>query len=114
MVQVNDAGVASVPAALTARTRNVWLPSASAVYAWGLVQTAKAPASSAHSNVAPAGFDVKLKLALVLDVDAGGDDVIVVSGGTGAVIVQVKDAGVGSVPAALTARTWNVWVPSRQ
>ena len=69
-------------------------------------------ASSAHSNVAPAGFDVKLKLALVLVVDAGGDEVIVVSGGTGAVIVQLKVAGVGSVPAALTARTWNVWPPS--
>jgi hypothetical protein len=75
---------------------------------------ANAAPSSAHWNVAPAGVDVNVKLALVLVVEAAGDDVIVVSGGVGmvAVIVQVNDAGVGSVPPALTARTWNVWLPS--
>ena len=72
----------------------------------------KAEPSSAHSNVAPAGVDAKLKLALVLVVDAAGADVMVVSGGVGAVIVHVKEAGLGSVPDALTARTWNVWLPT--
>ena len=76
------------------------------------MQAAKAAPSSAHWKVAPAGVDVKLKLALVLVVDAAGDEVIVVSGGIGAVMVHVKDAGVGSVPAPSTARTWNVWLPS--
>ena len=80
IVQVNDAGVGSVPP-LDARTWKVWLPSASPLYACGVEQAAKAAPSSAHSNVAPDGVDVKLKLALVLVVDAVGDDVMVVSGG---------------------------------
>ena len=76
------------------------------------MQVVNAAPSSAHWKVAPAGIDVKLKLAFVLVVDAAGEDVMVVSGGTGAVIVQEYAAGDGSVPAPLTARTWNVWPPS--
>ena len=71
----------------------------------------KAVPSREHSNVAPEGVEIKLKLALVLVVDVAGDAVMVVSGWVP--IVHVKDAGVGSVPnVALTARTWNVCVPS--
>ena len=58
---------------------------------------------------------VKENDALVLVVLAGGEDVIVVSGG-GAVaveIVHVRVAGVGSTfPATSTARTSNVCVPT--
>src|SRR5262249_18187600 len=80
IVHVEDAGDGSVPTALTARTWNVWLPSARLEYACGLVHAANAAPSRAHSNVAPIGFDVKVKLALVLAVGDVGDDVIVVSG----------------------------------
>src|SRR6185436_10252280 len=76
----------------------------------GLVQVANAAASSAHWNVAPVGVDVNVKVALVLVVDAAGDDVIVVSGAE--VIVQVNEAGEGSVPAPLTARTRKLWLPA--
>jgi hypothetical protein len=55
---------------------------------------------------------VKLKLALVLVVEDAGDEVIVVSAAVGAVIIQVNDAGVASVPPAFAARTWKVWLPS--
>jgi hypothetical protein len=72
------------------------------------VHAAKATPSSEHSNVAPVGVDVKLKLALVLVLAAVGDAVMVVSDG---VTVNVNVAGVGSVPAVFTARTWNVWLP---
>ena len=61
--------------------------------------------------MAPAGVDVKLKLADVVAVEAGGVDVIVVSGRTRAAIVQANVAGVASVPPAFTARTLNVWLP---
>ena len=82
IVHVKDAGVGSVPTPLTARTWNVWLPSASPSRPAGSSTRRRPPPSSAHSNVAPAGVEVKLKLALVLVVDVAGDEVIVVSGGT--------------------------------
>jgi hypothetical protein len=110
-IQVCEAGVGSVPAPLTARTWNVWLPGESVEYACGLVQAANAPPSIAHSNVAPPGVEVKLKLADVLSVLAGGAEVIVVSGTTSPLTVHVKVAGVASVPAAFTARTLNVCEP---
>ena len=50
-----DAGKGSVPAVLTVRTWNEWPPSASPLEACGVVHSAKAATSSAHSNVAPAG-----------------------------------------------------------
>jgi hypothetical protein len=55
------------------------------------VQAVKALPSRLQANVLPASVDVKLKLALVLVVVAGGEDVIVVSGGvvSRALIVQV-------------------------
>jgi hypothetical protein len=72
------------------------------------VHAANAPLSSEHSNVAPPGVEVKLKLADVFSVEAGGVEVIVVSGSCSVEIVQLNDAGVASVPPAFTARTWKV------
>ena len=80
IVQVNEAGEGSVPATLTARTRKLWLLAPSAEYAWGLVHAVKLALSSEHWNVAPAGVDVKVNVALVLVVEAAGDEVIAVSG----------------------------------
>src|SRR5262245_5530819 len=110
MVHVNDAGVASVPFTSVARTWKVWLPSSSDEYDCGLAHAENAAPSSAHWNVPPLGVDVNVKVALVLVVGAVGPHAIVVSGGA-AVTVQAADAGVGSGPPALTAATWNVWVP---
>ena len=56
----------------------------------------------------PVSEDVKVKLALVLLVNAAGFPVIVVTGGVVS-IVQEKLAGVESVlPAASVARTWKM------
>ena len=61
-----------------------------------------------QAKVLFASVDVKLKLALVLVVVAGGFDVMLVSGGVRS-IVQLKLAGVGSVLfAGSVARTWKV------
>ena len=55
---------------------------------------------------------VKLKLALVLLVRAGGAAVMVVSGAVVS-MVQVKLAGVAStLPAESMARPWKVWLPA--
>ena len=60
----------------------------------------------------PASVDVKLKLADVELLTAGGADVIVVSGAVRS-IVHVWLAGLASVfPAGSVARTWNVWLPA--
>ena len=68
--------------------------------------------SSLHSKVLPALVAVKLKVALVLLVRAGGAAVMVVSGAVVS-IVQVKLAGVAStLPAVSIARTWKVWLPA--
>src|SRR5687768_11776478 len=70
----------TLPAASVARTLNSWLPSASAVYAFGEEQVANAAPSSEHSNVAPASEE-KLKVAVVAPVvAAGAPEPIVVSG----------------------------------
>ena len=75
------------------------------------MQAANAPAFSEHSNVAPAGAEVNANVADVLVVVAAGVDVSAVSGG-GGLMVHANAAGVASVPASLTARTVNVWLPS--
>src|SRR5262249_49391842 len=111
IVQVYESGVGSGPPPLTARTWNVWLPTARPLKLTPLAHEPNAAASSAHSNVAPVGVDVKVKLALVLVVEAAGVDVSVVSGGA-VRIDHVNEAGDESVPVALTARTWNVWLPT--
>jgi hypothetical protein len=57
------------------------------------VHAVNAALSRLHSNVLPASVEVKLKIALVLLVVAGGAEVIVVSAGMLSMI-QVKLAGV--------------------
>src|SRR5205823_956236 len=54
IVQVYAVEAPVFPAASVARTENVWLPAASAVYAFGDEQDANEPASSLHSKLAPA------------------------------------------------------------
>jgi hypothetical protein len=116
IVQVRVAGEAStLPAASVARTLNVCEPALSALYAFGLVHVAKAPASSLHSKVDPDSLDVNANEALVEVVGFAGPEPIVVSGGVvsaGALIVQVRVAGEASVLAAASvARTLKVCEP---
>ena len=116
IVQACDAGEPStLPASSTARTRNSCAPSASPEYVFGDAQAAHAPASSEHSNVEPASSALKVNVALVADVLAGGappPSVVcgaVVSGS----IVHVRTAGVAStLPAASVARTRSSRAPS--
>jgi hypothetical protein len=112
IVQAKLAEVGSVfPAASRARTEKLCEPSPRPVNSFGLVQASKAPASSAHSNVASAS-EVKEKLALLELVLASGPPTIDVSGAAESTI-HVKEAGLASVlPAASVARTWNVREPS--
>ena len=66
--------------------------------------------SSEHSKVAPGSVEEKVKSAIVLSVEAGGPETIVVSGAT---TVQVWMAGVASkVPNVLTARTRSSCCPT--
>ena len=105
-VKVRVAGVGSVPAPVTARTWNSYAPSASPVKDRGEEQLSHAPVvPSRHSNVAD-GTLVKAKLASRTPITPEGPDVIVVSGAVVST-VKVRVAGVGSVPAPVTARTWN-------
>ncbi len=76
------------------------------------MQGPKPAPSRLHSKLEPASVDVKLKLAEVEFVAAGGADVIVVSGAVRST-VHVWLAGVASVfPAGSVARTWKVWLPA--
>ena len=82
IVHVYVAGVVSTfPSASVARTRKVCEATERLLRFRGLVQAAKAAPSSEHWKVEPALLEVKLKLALVWFVVAGGLAVIVVSGG---------------------------------
>jgi hypothetical protein len=107
-VHVCAAGVPSVfPAASVARTRRVCVPSPT-VSAKGAEQGSKPVASSAHSNPDAVSLELKVKVALVLIVPAGGAVVIVVSGAVRS-IVKVMLAGAASTfPAVSVACTWNV------
>ena len=104
-VHVCAAGVPSVfPAASVARTRKVWVPSPT-VSARGAEHGSKPAASSAHSNLDPVSLELKVNVALVLDVPAGGAVVIVVSGAVRS-MVKVMLAGVASTfPAVSVAWT---------
>ena len=64
-----------------ARTRNVWLPMDKPLYVVGVAHPENALPSRLHVKVLPLSVDVKLKLAVVLAVVAGGFEVIFVSGG---------------------------------
>jgi hypothetical protein len=109
-VHVKVASAPALPAASVALTWNVCEPSATPVYALGLVQLAKAPASSAHWKLAPAS-EVNEKLAFAEFVGFVGDEAIVTAGATVS-IVQVKLAAALALPAASVAFTWKVCEPS--
>ena len=95
-VQVRVASLAStLPAASVARTRKVWLPSASPLSARGEVQLCQAPESSLHSNVAASSSESKPTLAEADATVPLGPDSIVVSGATVSTVqVRVGLAGV--------------------
>ena len=101
------AGLASVlPAASVARTSTVCEPAARPTKSFGEAQGSHGPVpgSSWHSNVEPPSSAVKAKVALLALVGSVGPETMVVSGAVRS-IVQVNDAGVGSVlPAASVAR----------
>ena len=115
-VNVRVAGVGStLPAASSARTRNVYVPSASGPSVRGEVQARRC--RSPAGAVEPA-LERRARLAgerergdafVIVPV---GPRVIVVSGAVVST-VNVRVAGVGStLPAASVARTENVYVPS--
>ena len=100
-----------LPAASTAFTENVWLPSARPLYPFGLVQPAYAPPSIAHWNVADASSEANEKLADELALGSAG---LAVIDAVGAFVstVHVKLAGFPTLPTVSVARTENVWLPS--
>src|SRR5918992_2492030 len=102
------------PAGLIARKVNVWVPTARLGYSFGEAQAAQSPLSSLHWKVAPPSAS-NSKIADVCTVVGSGADVIVTSGAvvSGTSTHHVYDAGVRSTfPAASTARTANVWLPT--
>jgi hypothetical protein len=110
-VQVKLAGDASaLPAASVAATVNVWLPSASPAYVFGLVQLAAAPPSIVQLNVLPASVEVKEKLALALFVGFVGLVVIVVFGAVVSTVKATDDEP--TFVAASVALTTTVCEPS--
>src|SRR6478672_1210142 len=110
ITQVWLAGVPSaLPAASTARTSKVWLPSVRAgEIVSGLEHGLQAPPSMRHSKVEPPSLELNAKVGVVRPDGLEGLESIVVSGAVRS-IVQVKLAGVPSVLAAASvARTSNV------
>src|ERR687896_220906 len=82
IVQSHVAGLGSMfPAGSLAFTSKWWLPTVRLEYEMPEVQGASASASRLQRKVEPASLAVKVKVADVLFVDAGGPEVIVVSGG---------------------------------
>src|SRR5256885_11593454 len=65
ITHVDEAVALALAAASTARTWNVWLPWATPLYAFGLVQAANPPPSRSHSKVTPASVSLHMKLAAV-------------------------------------------------
>jgi len=112
-VQVRVAGVGSTfPAISAARTSKVWLPSESALYAFGLEHGENGAPSSLHSKLDPGSLEVNVNAAAVALVGSAGPEPIVVSGAVRSTI-QVYEAGVGStLPTASVALTWNVCAPA--
>ena len=77
----------------------------------GVQTSSSSAASSAHSNVAPGRSELKVNVAVLSFVDAGGVPVRNVSGS--ATTVHSHSAGVGSTPpATFFARTSSSWFPA--
>ncbi|OLT23480.1 hypothetical protein BJF78_32240 [Pseudonocardia sp. CNS-139] len=117
-VQIQVAGTPSVlPATSTARTANVWPPTARPVTVCGEVHGVNAAPSRLHSKAASGSSEANSNDASVATVVASGPLSITVSGavvsGGGGVRVQLCTAGVGSaLPARSTVRTANVCGPT--
>ncbi len=60
----------------------------------------------------PSSFAEKLKLAVVLDVDACGAESIVVSGAAVSIVQPYEAGSASTLPAGSVARTLNVCEPS--
>jgi len=89
----------------------VCLPLASRLTANGAAQAAQAPSSSLHSNDAP-GSDVQSNVALLAVVLPTGPAVNAGAAGAAVSSVHVVAAPCERLPAASTARTATVWLPS--
>ena len=105
-VKVRMAGVWSVlPTVSVARTLKVWTPSVRLVRVCSEVHVAQSSWSSLHWNVADGSLEKRNAAVVVVIVPVGPASIVV----WGAVVstVKLRVAGVGSVPAPVTARTWN-------
>src|SRR5690349_6920466 len=111
-VQVALAGVASTfPAASSAATVKVWLPSDSPEALWPELHGWAAAPSKVHRKPAPASLEVKAKVAPLESTVPLGAEVSVVSGATVST-VQLRPEGALALPAASRARTEKVCAPS--
>ena len=87
---VCTAGVSSTrPAGLLARTRKTWSPTPTPMSSSGDSQVSNAPASSAHSKVAPAVGEENSSVAVVSVVGVSGPSSMFVSGGVPSRISQL-------------------------
>ena len=89
------------------------MPTPSDWYDAGLAQPVYAPPSSKHSKATPGSLAVKVKLALVCVVEAGGVEVSVTVGAvvSGWTYRHATLAGFPTFPARSVARTENAWLP---
>ena len=108
---VDVAGEDAFPAASTAFTWNVWLPSARPLYPFGLVHAAKPTPSSWHWKVEPPSPAVNSKLAVPVPLGSVGPLVIVAVGAVTS-IAQLKLATGPAFEAPSRALTSKVCGPS--
>ena len=106
MVQVNDAGAETFPAASLAVSVSVWVPSASPAKLAFVVQTAAGDPSSVHERVAPASSEESPKVAEVEFDGLRGADRIVATGGVVST-VHADEAGAEKFPIVSVAVTEN-------
>jgi hypothetical protein len=111
-VHVQVAGVRSGPAALTALTEKVCVPSATAPSVSGEEHAEYDAASSLHWNVAVGSVEVNENVGEELFDGSGGCAVIEVSGGGAFWIWTVCVAELPVLPAASVARAPTTYVPS--
>jgi len=111
-IQLYVAGTGSaLPSSSTARTANVWLPSARLESVVGLLHMPKSGVpSSLQNQAAPRLADVKLNVAVVWFVRAAGPEAIAAPGGAVS-IVHVTEVIADTFPAASVAVALNACVP---
>lgn len=100
-----------MPSASTARTANVWLPSATLEIVAGLLQLSSGAASTLQNQAAPGFAEVKLNVAVVWLVRAAGPEAIAAPGGEVS-IVQVNEVVADAFPALSIAVAPNACVPA--